>query len=265
MLQVMSVNVNGIRSAFKKGLLNYLKTNDTDIVCVQDLKAQPLDLSEEIRSPEGYHGYFEYSQKKGYGGVGIYSKKEPVSVQYGLGLTEIDAQGRFLRVNYDHLSVLSWYLPSGDRVGVRQEAKLQMLDSLFPILKELLNERKNIIICGDWNIARGIDIGNEKWRNNPNRPSLLLKEEQWLTKVLQETEWVDIWRTLYPDIPGHTWWSIKPYGWRIDYQMLSPQLAPLANNAYIYEKGYSTDYAYFKEKLFSDHAPLVVEYVIDSL
>ena len=257
MLRVMSANLNGIRSAWKKGFDEYMLASGADIICVQELKAQQADLVADILYPAGFYGYFSCAQKRGYSGVGIYSKTEPLNVQNGLGLTEFDEEGRFIRLDFPNCSVLSWYLPSGSSGDIRQEAKFRALEQLQSVLNNLIQEQKHIIICGDWNIAhQNIDLKN--WKANQKNSGFLPEERTWLSEVLQDIGWVDIWRKLYPQVPGYTWWSNRGQayannvGWRIDYQMVSPDLALLAQEAHVY-----------KEQRFSDHAPLIVDYHIE--
>ncbi len=258
MLRVMSANLNGIRSAWKKGFYDYMIASCADIICVQELKAQQADLVSDILCPTGFYGHFSYAQKKGYSGVGIYTKIKPLTVQIGLGITEFDNEGRFIRLDFSDYSVLSWYLPSGSSADIRQEAKFRALAALTPVLHKLIQEQKNIIVCGDWNIAhQNIDLKN--WKGNQKNSGFLPEERAWLTDVLEEIGWVDIWRKLYPEQPGYTWWSNRGQayannvGWRIDYQMVSPKLASSAYEAFVY-----------KAQRFSDHAPLVVDYCIDN-
>lgn len=255
MTRIISANVNGIRAAQKKGFLEYLTHSEADIICVQEVKAHLADLSEEILAPEGFHGYFQCAQKKGYSGVAIYSKEAPEKMTYELDIPEFDAEGRFIRADYkNNLSVLSWYLPSGSSADIRQEAKYRALDLLIPVLQDMQKEERDIVICGDWNIAhQNIDIKN--WKSNQKNSGFLPEEREWLTKIIDEIGWVDTWRMLYPEEPGYTWWSYrgqayaKNVGWRIDYQMSNPSLAKKAQSAHVY-----------KDERFSDHAPLVVDY-----
>ncbi|WP_434777466.1 exodeoxyribonuclease III [Neisseria sp. Ec49-e6-T10] len=253
-MRIISANVNGIRAAAQKGFFDYLSKSNADVVCLQEVKAHLCDLHENILSPHGYHGVFECAQKKGYSGVAIYSKEKPINVQNGLGIPEFDAEGRFIRIDFKDTAVLSWYLPSGSSSEERQEAKYRALDALLPVLKQMINEPKNIVICGDWNIAhQNIDLKN--WKANQKNSGFLPEERAWLSHVLEEIGWVDIWRTLYPEEPGYTWWSYrgqayaKDVGWRIDYQIVSPQMAKKAQSAHVY-----------KDERFSDHAPLIVDY-----
>lgn len=253
MLRIISANVNGIRSAAKKGFVDYLARADADIVCVQELKAQEADLDASLRQPNGMYGFLHCAEKRGYSGVAIYSKKAPDNVQYGFGLPEFDAEGRFIRADFGALTAISLYLPSGSSSEDRQAVKYRLMEAFMPMLKDLLAEQRQIVICGDWNIAhQNIDIKN--WKGNLKNSGFLPEERAWLSEVI-ESGWIDLWRTLYPQEAGYTWWSNRGLayannvGWRIDYQMASASLASCAQSAHIY-----------KEEKFSDHAPLVVDY-----
>ena len=252
-MRIISANVNGIRSAYKKGFYDYIAHSNADIVCIQELKAQENDLDETMKSPHGMHGVWHCAQKRGYSGVAIYSKQKPNNVQIGLGIETFDNEGRFVRADFEQLSVVSLYLPSGTSAPERQDFKYAFLDAFFPALQQMLAENREIVVCGDWNIAhQNIDIKN--WKSNQKNSGFLPEERAWVSKVIN-SGWVDIWRTLYPEQAGYTWWSnrgqayAKDVGWRIDYQMLSPSLAAKAKSAHIY-----------KDVKFSDHAPLVVDY-----
>lgn len=256
MTKIITVNVNGIRSAQKKGIWEFLKSENPDVICMQELKAQENDLLEENKNPLKYHRFWHSAEKKGYSGVAIYSKKLPENVQIGIGNPEFDAEGRFLRADFENYSVISLYLPSGTSSAIRQEFKYLFLDYFYGVLQKLIEEHKNIIICGDWNIAhQNIDLKN--WKGNQKNSGFLPEERAWLSKVL-EVNWVDAWRTLYPEEPGYTWWSnrgqayAKDVGWRIDYQITSATLAKQLKKARVY-----------KDIKFSDHAPLIVEYNMD--
>ncbi len=254
MFRIISANVNGIRSAANKGFLDYLARAQADVVCVQELKAQEADMSADMKNPHGMHGIWHCADKRGYSGVAIYSKQAPDAVQIGLGLPEFDSEGRFVRADFGDLSVISLYLPSGSSSDERQQVKYAFLDAFFPLLQQLRQQQQQVVICGDWNIAhQNIDLKN--WKGNLKNSGFLPEERAWLTRVLTEVGWVDVWRSLYPEIPGYTWWSnrgqayAKDVGWRIDYQMVSPELAQRALHASVY-----------KDEKFSDHAPLVVDY-----
>ena len=253
-MRIISANVNGIRSAYKKGFYEYLAASGADIVCVQELKAQETDLDDSMRAPHGMYGVWHCAEKRGYSGVALYSKREPDRVQTGMGIAEFDAEGRFVQADFGNLSVISLYLPSGSSSEERQQVKFRFLAAFYPMLRELKTQGRDIVICGDWNIAhQNIDLKN--WKGNLKNSGFLPEEREWIGKVIAELGWVDIWRTLYPETPGYTWWSqrgqayAKDVGWRIDYQMATPALAERARSAHVY-----------KQEKFSDHAPLVVDY-----
>ncbi|XXQ69487.1 exodeoxyribonuclease III [Neisseriaceae bacterium B1] len=254
MMRIISANVNGIRSAYKKGFLDYIAQSGADIVCVQELKAQEPDLAADMRNPHGMHGVWHCAEKRGYSGVAIYSKKQPDRVQMGMGVAEFDREGRFVRADFGQLTVISLYLPSGTSAPERQEFKYLFLDKFYPMLADLLAEGRDVVVCGDWNIAhQNIDIKN--WKGNLKNSGFLPEEREWIGNVIAKLGWTDMWRTLYPDVAGYTWWSnrgqayAKDVGWRIDYQMVSPDLGKTATAAHVY-----------KDVKFSDHAPLVVDY-----
>ena len=253
-MRIISANVNGIRSAYKKGFYEYLAASGADIVCVQELKAQEADLDDSMRAPHGMHGVWHCAEKRGYSGVALYSKREPDRVQTGMGIAEFDAEGRFVQADFGNLSVISLYLPSGSSSEERQQVKFRFLEAFYPMLRGLQTQGRDIVICGDWNIAhQNIDLKN--WKGSLKNSGFLPEEREWIGKVIAELGWVDIWRTLYPETPGYTWWSqrgqayAKDVGWRIDYQMATPALAGCARSAHVY-----------KQEKFSDHAPLVVDY-----
>ena len=253
-MRIISANVNGIRSAYKKGFYEYLAASGADIVCVQELKAQEADLDDSMRAPHGMYGVWHCAEKRGYSGVALYSKREPDRVQTGMGIAEFDAEGRFVQADFGNLSVISLYLPSGSSSEERQQVKFRFLEAFYPMLRGLQTQGRDIVICGDWNIAhQNIDLKN--WKGNLKNSGFLPEEREWIGKVIAELGWVDIWRTLYPETPGYTWWSqrgqayAKDVGWRIDYQMATPDLAGRARSAHVY-----------KQEKFSDHAPLVVDY-----
>ena len=254
MVKIISANVNGIRSATQKGFIDYLGRVDADIVCVQELKAQEPDMKPEMKNPHGMHGVWHCAEKRGYSGVAIYSKRAPDNVQIGMGIEEFDREGRFVRADFGDLSVISLYLPSGTSAPERQELKYRFLDAFYPMLNEMKAEGRDIVVCGDWNIAhQNIDLKN--WKGNQKNSGFLPEERAWIGKVIAELGWTDMWRTLYPEIPGYSWCSnrgqayAKDVCWRIDYQMVTPDLAAKAVASHVY-----------KEEKVSDHAPLVGEY-----
>jgi len=256
MLRVISANLNGIRSAVNKGFLTWMPLQNADFVCMQELKAQADNLTEAMLNPEGYYGYFHYAEKKGYSGVGIYARQQPQQVIVGLGVPQIDAEGRYLELVYDTLSVISVYLPSGSSGDHRQAAKYVFMEHFFAHLEKLAACGRRVILCGDWNIAhKEIDLKN--WKGNLKNSGFLPEERAWLTRVFDDIGWADVYRGLYPDATGeaYTWWSnrgqawAKNVGWRIDYQIATRDIAATARSAAIY-----------KDERFSDHAPLIIDY-----
>lgn len=256
-MRIVSANLNGIRSAASKGFFSWMQASGADVVCVQELKAQAADMTPDFLAPEGYHGHFQYAEKKGYSGVGLYSRHQPDQVQIGLGHPEFDLEGRFVRADFGPLSIISLYLPSGSSSEERQQVKFAFLDYFLPELQALRAQQREFIVCGDWNIAhQPLDLKN--WKGNLKNSGFLPEERAWLTRLFDEIGWVDVYRSLYPEQPGYTWWSnrgqayAKDVGWRIDYQIATPGVAKAAQAAFIY-----------KDEKFSDHAPLVVDYQHD--
>jgi len=256
MLRITSLNLNGIRSAANKGFYEWLAQRDADIVCLQELKAQACDLTDGIQAPGDLRGWFHCAEKKGYSGVGIYARRKPQRIVEGTGNAEFDAEGRYIRADWEDLSVVSLYLPSGSSSPERQQAKFRFMDVFYPQLAELIAEGREIVLCGDWNIAhREIDLRN--WKSNQKNSGFLPEERAWLTRVFEDLGWVDVYRRLYPEHGGeaYTWWSnrgqawAKNVGWRIDYQIATPGIAARAVAASVY-----------KDARFSDHAPLTVDY-----
>jgi exodeoxyribonuclease-3 len=182
MLRVISANLNGIRSAVSKGFLTWLPQQDADFICLQELKAQAADMTPEMLAPSGYQGYFHYAEKKGYSGVGIYTRRTPQRVIEGLGVPEIDAEGRYLELVFGTLSVVSVYLPSGSSGEDRQAAKFRFMEHFFDHLAQLARAGREVVLCGDWNIAhQEIDLKN--WKGNRKNSGFLPEERSWLTRL----------------------------------------------------------------------------------
>jgi exodeoxyribonuclease III len=254
-MRIITVNLNGIRSAASKGFYEWLAQQDADIVCLQELKSQEADMTGRMLAPPGYHGYFHYAEKKGYSGVGLYSREQPQQVIAGLGIAEFDAEGRYLCADFASFSVVSLYLPSGSSGEERQAVKFEFMAAFMPRLKELMASGRELLICGDWNIAhKEIDLKN--WRGNKKNSGFLPEERAWLTKLFDEVGFVDVFRRLHPELEAYTWWSnrgqawAKNVGWRIDYQIATAGIAAKAQTASIY-----------KAQRFSDHAPLIIDYL----
>ncbi|HRE15953.1 MAG TPA: exodeoxyribonuclease III [Rhodocyclaceae bacterium] len=256
MLRIISANLNGVRSAFAKNFLIWAAAQQAEVVCLQELKAQLPDLSPDMLRPDGMHAYYHCAEKKGYSGVGLWCRRAPDRVIEGIGDAEFDAEGRYIRADFDNLSVISLYVPSGSSSPERQEAKFRFMDLFYPHLAALKAEGREIVICGDWNIAHHeIDLKN--WKGNLKNSGFLPEERAWMTRVLDELGWVDVYRRLHPATTdeAYTWWSnrgqawAKNVGWRIDYQLATPGIAQRAKTTSIY-----------KAERFSDHAPLTVDY-----
>jgi exodeoxyribonuclease-3 len=255
-MRIITLNLNGIRSATKKGFYPWLYKMQPDIICLQELKAQADNLTEEMQAPDGYHGNFHYAQKKGYSGVGIYSKKKPDEVIVGLGIEDIDFEGRYLECRFGKLSVISLYLPSGSSGEERQNYKFSVLERFMTHVKKLIKSGFEVVICGDWNIAhQEIDLKN--YKGNKKNSGFLPEERVWMTDLFDRVGWVDVYRAIYPDTTGdaYTWWSNRGQawannvGWRIDYQIATPTIASKIKAASVY-----------KDERFSDHAPLIMDY-----
>lgn len=272
MLRVISLNLNGIRSAATKGVFDWLQQQQADVVCLQELKAQHADLTEQMQAPAAqpdgpaFHSAFHPAQKKGYSGVGLYARQQPTAISEGIGVDEFDAEGRFLRADFAAadgdagLSVISLYLPSGSASEDRQASKFRFLDVFMPRMQALMDEHRQtgreFIVCGDWNIAhKEVDLKN--WKSNQKNSGFLPEERAWLTTLFDQVGWVDVFRKVEPHATdtGYTWWSNRGQawannvGWRIDYQIATPGIAARAQAASIY-----------KAQRFSDHAPLIIDY-----
>ncbi|MCZ2105111.1 MAG: exodeoxyribonuclease III [Comamonadaceae bacterium] len=263
MFTLTSLNLNGIRSATAKGLEPWVAQLRPDCICVQELKAQAGDVAGRFEALAGMAGYFQFAEKKGYSGVGIYTRHEPSTVVTGFDCPEFDAEGRLVELRFDtparKFSVISAYFPSGSSGEDRQQAKYRFLDTIAPHLARLQAER-DFILCGDLNIAhQQIDLKN--WRGNQKNSGFLPEERAWMSRLLahdgEHEPLVDVYRHLHPDTTDacYTWWSNRGQawannvGWRIDYHLATATLAAQALETSIY-----------KAERFSDHAPITVRY-----
>ena len=280
MFKITSLNLNGIRSAATKGLQEWVAQSSPDCICVQELKAQSLDVSGRFEEMAGSKGYFHFAEKKGYSGVGIYTRHEPSDVIVGYGSTEFDAEGRYVELRFDRpgrshcpkLSIISCYFPSGSSGEERQAAKFRFLAEFYPHLaavKRCNGTAREFVLCGDINIAhQEIDLKN--FKGNRKNSGFLPEERAWMTGLLAPTlpegevanlvqggGMVDVYRQLHPDTTegAYTWWSnrgqayAKNVGWRLDYQLATPGFGATARSAAIH-----------KAQRFSDHAPLTIDY-----
>lgn len=254
MLRVISLNLNGIRSAARKGFYEWLTAQRADFICLQELKCQLGDLTEAMRACPEYHAYFHCAAKRGYSGVAVYTRHAPSKVMEGFGIPDIDAEGRYLRLQFPSLDIVSIYVPSGSSSEERQAVKFSFMKRVFPHLKRLRNCGREVILCGDVNIAH-TEKDLKNWRSNQKNSGFLPEERVWLTKLLSSAGWVDVFRILNQQPEQYTWWSnrgqawAKNVGWRIDYQLATPGIAKLARAEAIY-----------KTERFSDHAPLTIDY-----
>lgn len=254
-MKVITANLNGIRSAKDKGFFDWLLTTNADVVCLQEIKADLSVIPQDLLSFAGYHCHYYPALKKGYSGVAILSKQKPDNIIQGLEFADIDDEGRYLEFQFGELSIISLYMPSGSSGEDKQLKKFRVMDFYYPILEKKATSNRQYIICGDINIAHNeIDLKN--WKGNLKNSGFLPEERSWMSNVLA-MGFCDAWRKLHPETPGYTWWSnrgaayAKDVGWRIDYHLVSPNLADKIHQAEIY-----------KEQKFSDHAPLIVEYTI---
>ena len=255
--RLITLNLNGIRSAATKGFVDWAEQMGADCMGVQEVKAQADVVSGHLDRIGRLQGHFHFAEKKGYSGVGLYTKKAPSDVRIGFGDQEFDAEGRYVEARYDtpqrKLSIISCYFPSGSSSEERQAAKFRFLERIYPHLLKLKAEREFILV-GDINIAhKEIDLKN--WKSNQKNSGFLPEERAWLDKLFGAGGLVDVFRTLNAEPEQYTWWSnrgqawAKNVGWRLDYHFATPALAAQARRAAIY-----------LEQRFSDHAPLTIDY-----
>jgi len=255
MFRIITANLNGIRAAARKGFFGWMDRQQPDIVCVQETKAQEHQLPPEALDIPGFHTAFVDAQKKGYSGVAIYANREPERIVRGLGIEEYDAEGRFVRMDFaGGLSVASLYVPSGTSGPVRQVVKEAFLDRFLAELVRMKNEGRRIVVCGDYNIAhRDIDVYDPK--SCARTTGFLPQERAWFDDVTDRVGWVDAFRVVNHEPRQFSWWSNFPaawernLGWRIDYQLVTPNLAQAVRAASIY-----------RNERFSDHAPVTIDY-----
>ncbi len=255
-MRVMTVNVNGIRAAARKGFFEWLPGQQADVICLQEIRAQEDQVDKPEFHVDGYQRFLHPAEKKGYSGVAIYTRHEPEEVVTGLGLDEFDREGRYLEARYPGLSVVSLYLPSGTSGDERQAVKYRMMGRFLEHMRQCREGPREYIICGDWNIAhKEIDLKN--WRSNRKNSGFLPEERAWLDQVFGEEGFVDAFREVNQQPGQYTWWSNRGQawqnntGWRIDYHVLSPGLRGKVRQADIYT-----------DARFSDHAPLTIDYAL---
>jgi exodeoxyribonuclease-3 len=253
-VRVITLNVNGIRSAASKGLFPWLLAQQADVICLQEVRAFEEQCAPHDAALAGYHRAWFPAQRPGYAGTALYSRVAPAKLVRGFGVAEFDREGRYLEAQFDGVAVVSLYLPSGSSGPERQKSKDRFLRKFLPHLAALRRRRKPYILCGDWNIAhRQIDLKN--WRSNQKNSGFLPHERAWLDELFDGLGFIDAFRSVNAEPDQYTWWSnrgqswARNVGWRIDYQVASPHLKGAARAAHIY-----------RERRFSDHAPLVMDY-----
>ena len=257
MFRLVTLNLNGIRSAAGKGFVAWAEQAGADCIGVQEVKAQAADVAGRFDHLGGLPGHYHFAQKKGYSGVGLFTKRAPSAVKVGFGSREFDAEGRWVEARYDtarrKFSVISCYFPSGSSGEERQQAKFRFLARIYPHLVKLKAERE-FVLMGDINIAhKEIDLRN--WKSNQKNSGFLPEERAWLTKLLDKAGLVDVFRTLNDKPDQYTWWSqrgqarAKNVGWRLDYHLATPAIAATAKREQIY-----------LAERFSDHAPVLIDY-----
>jgi exodeoxyribonuclease-3 len=253
-MRIITLNVNGIRSAASKGLFRWLPQQQADVICLQETRCHEHQLAGHAVDLQGYHRAFFAARRPGYAGTALYSRLKPDEVIAGFGVREFDREGRYLEARFGALSVVSLYLPSGSSGPHRQASKFRFLKRFLPHLQALRRRRRNYILCGDWNMAhRPIDLRN--WKSNQKTSGFLPEERAWLDELFGPVGFVDAFREVCSEPDQYTWWSNRGQawknnvGWRIDYQIASPRLAGKARSAHIY-----------KSERFSDHAPLIMDY-----
>jgi len=253
-MKIITYNVNGIRAAARKGFYEWLALQNADVVCLQEVRADESVLAAELFQPEGYHCYYKTAEKKGYSGVGIYSKIKPDQIICELGFAGCDDEGRYIQIDLGNLSIASLYLPSGSSGDLRQQKKYDFLDQYLDALKQQMASGRDYIITGDFNIVhKEIDIKN--WKANQKSSGVLPEERAWLDTIFDDVGFVDAFRQVNQEAEQYTWWSNRGrarennVGWRIDYQITTPGLKDKIKSAMVY-----------KDEWYSDHAPLIMEY-----
>jgi exodeoxyribonuclease-3 len=253
-LRVTTFNANGIRSAARKGFFAWLRRTSPDVLCLQETKAQEHQLPPEALDLHEYSYAFVDAQKKGYSGVALYAKRAPDAIVRGLGMADMDTEGRYVRFDWGDFSIGSLYVPSGTSGEARQAVKDSFLERFLAPLAEMCNDGRRYLLCGDFNIAHR-DIDTYDPVRNATITGFLPHEREWMDTVIDQIGWVDAFREVDREPKRYTWWSNWPaafernLGWRIDYHLVTPSVAPFVRSASIY-----------RDERFSDHAPLTLTY-----
>lgn len=255
-MKIVTYNVNGVRSAIEKGLVEWIEENDFDVVCLQETKSHPGNVPVLLIESIGYKHHWHSARRKGYSGVATFSKVEPTKIYKGLGLEEYDNEGRVIRTDFGDLTILNCYFPNGGSGPERQAFKMQFLDDFLHWVEQLREERENVIVVGDYNIAHTrIDI-NDPVRNK-NSSGFKPEERDWMTRWF-ESGFVDAFRSLHPDEVSYTWWRTTQFarktnkGWRLDYQSVADSIADNIQSA-----------THMHDALHSDHCPVLLEIDLD--
>jgi len=251
-MKILTYNVNGIRAALRKDFSSWLKAVNPDIICLQEIKANPEQFEASVFTDLGYHCFWNPAEKKGYSGVAILTKTKPQHVEYDCGIEEIDFEGRILRADFDRFSVMSAYFPSGSSGDIRQEFKMKFLTQFQNHVNVLKKNFPNLVISGDYNIChKAIDIHNPQ--RNKNTSGFLPEEREWMSEFIA-SGFTDSFRHLNPEPHNYSWWSYranaraKNLGWRIDYNMISENLLSNLSRSAILSQAHH-----------SDHCPVLVE------
>jgi len=256
-MRVLSLNANGVRAAARKGFYDWLPRQHADVVCLQEIKARPEQLTAPGLEPDGYHCFYEPGERKGHSGVAICTREEPDEVIRGFGSAEFDREGRYIEVRLGKLSIVSVYVPSGTSSEVRLAAKFRFMKQFSKHLRKLARRRREYVLCGDWNVAhKEIDLTN--YKSNQKNSGFLPEERAWLDQVFGPIGFVDAFRQVNEQPGQYTWWSNRHpttrernIGWRLDYQVVTPGIGACVKSASI-----------AVEPRFSDHAPLIVDYAL---
>lgn len=247
-MKLISWNVNGLRAVAKKGFLDFLYETSPDILCLQETKAEAVQLPEEVRTPKGFHAFFSHSKgRKGYSGVALYSKTPPNKVEYGIGIPGFDDEGRVVIGHFDDFVLLNIYFPNGGGGPVRLQYKLDFYDAFLSFIENLRKEGKKVIFCGDVNTAHeAIDLARPK--ENEKNTGFLPEERAWIDELVYQG-WVDTFRHFYPHKEGaYSYWDMKTaarernVGWRIDYFFVSPEILPRVKGAGILPNVFGSDH-----------------------
>lgn len=254
--RVVTFNANGIRSAQRKGFFEWLAREQPDVVCIQETKAWESQLTDSAFFPEGYHVVYNDAEKKGYSGTAVYSRVKPRKITKRVGWDPVDSEGRYIQCDYDGVSIISLYVPSGSSSDAALDKKFRFMDAFFEHLRALRRKRREFIICADWNTChQNIDLKN--WRPNRKNSGFLPEERAWLDRIYDELKYVDSFRVIDQEADRYTWWSNRGQawannvGWRLDYQMVTPKLVDTVTAASIYV-----------DERFSDHAPQTMDYAL---